>query len=98
MSEEFPFTSSGTQWSGITDRVMGGISSGTLSRESFYGRNCNVLRAHVRLENDGGFVQMATDLAMDPAVSNTVDASKYQGIEFEVLFEGEVEQEQFNIQ
>lgn len=98
MSEDFPVTSSGTQWSGVTDRVMGGVSSGTLSREDFRGRSCNVLRADVRLENGGGFVQMATDLAMDPAVSNTVDASEYQGIELEVLFDGSADQERFNVQ
>jgi hypothetical protein len=98
MSEEFPVTSSGTQWSGITDRVMGGTSSGTLSRENFHGRNCNVLRANVRMENDGGFVQMATDLAMDPTASNTVNASKYKGIELEILFEGAVEEDRFNVQ
>jgi hypothetical protein len=98
LSEAFPSTSSGCQWDGITDRVMGGVSSGTLSREDFHGRNANVLRANVRLENNGGFVQMATDLALDPAVSNTVDASEFQGIELDVFFEGDVDTEKFNIQ
>lgn len=97
LSESFPTTSSGGQWDGVTDRVMGGVSSGTLSREDFHGRNSNVLRANVRLENNGGFVQMATDLALDPAVSNTVDASKFQGIEFDVFFEGDADKEKFNV-
>lgn len=98
MSEEFPATSSGTQWDGVTDRVMGGASSGTISREEFHGKKCNVLRAHVCLDNNGGFVQMATDLALDPSIRNTVDASSYRGIEMEVLFVGESEKEQFNVQ
>ncbi|KAL3902633.1 MAG: hypothetical protein SGARI_005745 [Bacillariaceae sp.] len=70
LSETFPTTSSGCQWDGVTDRVMGGVSSGTLSREDFYGRTSNVLRANVKLDNNGGFVQMATDLALNPSVSN----------------------------
>jgi len=97
LSEEFPITSSGTQWAGVTDRVMGGVSSGTLSREDFHGRLSNVLRANVRLENNGGFVQMATDLALDPAISNTVDASRYDGIELDVCYEGDAEKEDFNV-
>jgi hypothetical protein len=98
LSEEFPITSSGTQWAGVTDRVMGGVSSGTLAREEFHGRWSNVLRANVKLENNGGFVQMATDLALDPAKSNTVNASDYDGIEIEVFYDGENENENFNIQ
>ena len=55
---------------------MGGSSSGTLSREEYEGRTCNVLRASIKgKNNDDGFVQMATDLALDPSVSSTVDAS-----------------------
>ncbi|KAL3927132.1 MAG: hypothetical protein SGARI_005411, partial [Bacillariaceae sp.] len=97
LSEEFPTTSCGCQWDGVTDRVMGGVSSGSLSREDFHGRNSNVLRAKVRLDNNGGFVQMTTDLALDPAVSNTVDASNFQGIELDVFFEGDADKEAFNV-
>jgi Complex I intermediate-associated protein 30 (CIA30) len=98
MSEDFPVTSSGTQWSGVTDRVMGGMSSATLSREVLSGRRCNVLRAHVSLDNGGGFVQMATDLAIDPAISESVDASAYGGLEMDVLYAGEAKVERFNVQ
>lgn len=45
-TEPFPFTSSGTQWSGFTDHVMGGMSSGSLTREEVKGKVCNVLRGH----------------------------------------------------
>jgi hypothetical protein len=98
LTEEFPITVSGTQWAGVTDRVMGGASSGTLAREEFEGRTSNVLRASVSLNNGGGFVQMATDLALDQAVSNTVDASAFDGIELEVFYDGDNETENFNVQ
>lgn len=97
LSENFPVTSSGTQWMGVTDGVMGGSSSGSLVREEFMGRLSNVLTASVSLENNGGFVQMATDLALDHSVSSTVDASIYNGVELDVYFEGDVDRESFNI-
>jgi hypothetical protein len=98
LTEEFPITCSGTQWAGVTDRVMGGHSEGTLAREEYQGRMANVLKAHVRLENNGGFVQMATDLALNPAVSPTVDASNFDGIVAELYYDGKEEKEDFNVQ
>ncbi|KAL3799974.1 hypothetical protein HJC23_007447 [Cyclotella cryptica] len=98
MSEPFPFTSSGSQWLGITDRVMGGVSSGSLSRETIDGRVANVLRGTVSLENNGGFVQMATDLALDPSVDMFVDASEFDGVELEIYCEGREMEEKFNVQ
>ena len=77
---------------------MGGVSHGVLAREEYHGRRANVLRAHVRLENNGGFVQMATDLALNPKVSSTVDASNFDGIEAELFYEGKEATETFNIQ
>lgn len=97
MTETFPFTSSGTEWAGFTDRVMGGMSSGSIERESVKGKPANILRGQVSLANNGGFVQMATDLALDPSVG-VVDASQYDGLEIDVLFEGEDESAKFNIQ
>lgn len=97
LSETFPITSSGTQWAGVTDGVMGGSSSGSLVREEFQGRVSNILTANVRLENDGGFVQMVTDLALDHSVSNTVDASKFDGLEFDVYYVGDADRETFNV-
>ena len=101
MSETFPFTSSGTEWAAFTDQVMGGVSSGSISRErDVQGRTANALRGKVSLQNNGGFVQMATDLALDPSVSETVDASEYDGIELDVLCRAEANEEKysFNIQ
>jgi len=98
LTEDFPMTCSGTEWAGVTDRVMGGDSSGTLAREVYHGRLANVLRAHVRLENGGGFVQMATDLALDPSVSSLVNASNFDGIEAELFYVGDTETDNFNVQ
>ena len=97
MSETFPFTSSGTQWSAFTDRVMGGVSSGSISREVVQDRTADVLRGKVSLANNGGFVQMTTNLALDPAKSDTVDASDYDGIELDVIYQGESEKSNFNV-
>jgi len=97
LTESFPITSSGTQWAGVTDKTMGGSSSGLLVREEFQGRMSNVLTANVRLENDGGFVQMVTDLALDPSVSNMVDASKFDGVEFDAIYMGDADKENFNV-
>jgi hypothetical protein len=86
MTEIFPYTSSGTEWAGFTDRVMGGVSSGSISRETLEGKTANVLRGKVSLAKNGGFVQMATDLSLD-LDAGAVDASEYDGIELDVLFQ-----------
>ena len=95
MSETFPATSSGTEWGGYTDQVMGGLSEGYASRESFEGRPANVLHGRVSLKNNGGFIQMATNLSVD---SETVDASKYDGVELDVRCRASGNTEKFNVQ
>jgi hypothetical protein len=97
MSDPFPFTSSGSQWQGILDRVMGGESTGSLSRETIEGKTANVLRGKVSLDNGGGFIQMATDLSLDPSQDVFVDAEKFDGIELEVYCEGTEKKEKFNV-
>ena len=74
------------------------ISAGSITREVVDGRIANVLRGKVSLENNGGFVQMATDLALDPSVSRTVDMSEFDGVELDVIYLGEKENESFNLQ
>ena len=54
----------GTRWQLVTDRVMGGVSDGTLVRETVSGRPALRMRGDVSLENNGGFVQMALDLVV----------------------------------
>ena len=49
------------------------------------GRPANVLEGHVSLANNGGFLQMVTDLPLD-ASNPSVDASDYDGIELDVLY------------
>jgi len=97
MSENFPYTSCGTAWRGFTDQVMGGVSYGRLEREQeVEGRTANVLHGKVSLYNNGGFVQMATDLSLDPFVGS-VDASAYDGIELDVLCQGKDDTGSFNV-
>jgi Complex I intermediate-associated protein 30 (CIA30) len=66
---------------------MGGLSTGHLTREVYQGRISNVLRGMVRLENNGGFIQMATNLVRRNQAADTcisVDASDYDGVEIDV--------------
>jgi hypothetical protein len=50
------------------------------------------------LENNGGFIQMATDLALDPSVDVFVDAGEFDGVELEIYCEGSGAEEKFNVQ
>ncbi len=67
----------GTPWRGFSDQVMGGISQETLALTEIAGRRCLRLTGDVRLENNGGFIQMALDMAPD---GRTFDASSYEGV------------------
>jgi hypothetical protein len=75
----------GTQWRLITDGVMGGVSSGTLGTGQREGRNCLHLQGEVSLENNGGFIQAALELAQ----SGVLDAAAYAGVELDVYGNGE---------
>ncbi|MBT8061863.1 MAG: CIA30 family protein [Gammaproteobacteria bacterium] len=68
----------GTRWRGFSDRVMGGMSDGTLTRTTVAGRPCIRLTGVVTRKRNGGFLQMALDLAQRP---DYFDASAYRGIE-----------------
>jgi hypothetical protein len=70
----------GTQWRLITDGVMGGVSSGTLGTRQREGRSCLHLQGEVSLENSGGFIQAALELAQ----SGVLDASGYTGVELDI--------------
>jgi hypothetical protein len=73
---------SGIGWLLISDRVMGGVSSGSVQRESVAGRPAIRMRGGVSLENNGGFLQMAIDLGENGSVA---DASGWIGIQLDVL-------------
>ncbi len=67
----------GTSWRGVSDRVMGGISEESLRLDVHEGRRCLRLSGEVRLENNGGFIQMALDLVPGGAY---MDATPLTGI------------------
>lgn len=71
----------GTTWQMVSDGVMGGVSAGRMSVEEIDGRKALRLQGHVRLENNGGFLQLALDLS---AEGRPVDASAWTGLELDV--------------
>ena len=87
LSAPHPQASGAGAWALASDRVMGGVSAGTMARESVQGRPAIRMQGQVRLENNGGFVQIALDLARD---GGTLDARGWQGIEFDACGNGEV--------
>lgn len=70
----------GTQWRLVTDQVMGGLSNGDLTLDSYKGRDCLRMRGDVSTDNNGGFVQIALDLTKD----ESFDASAYAGVELSI--------------
>lgn len=77
-----PQASNGGSWELISDRVMGGVSNGRMQRHDVSGRKSVHLQGDVSLQNDGGFLQLALDLAAD---GSAVDASRWSGIEIDVI-------------
>jgi len=75
----------GTSWRLVSDNVMGGVSAGRLQPQQHAGRDCLRLQGEVSTRNNGGFVQMALDLANGDAM----DASAFDAVEFEVAGNGE---------
>lgn len=74
------------RWRLVTDAVMGGVSCGTLARETIEGREAVLMRGNVSTDNNGGFIQMALDLATG---RTSFDASAFTGLEIDVLGNGE---------
>ena len=81
LSREPPQSAIGTNWQLFTDRVMGGLSQGSMAREDIVGRPAIHMRGDVSLENNGGFIQISLDLAPD---GETFDASGWLGFEVDV--------------
>jgi hypothetical protein len=86
LGHEPPLSTIGTCWQLFTDRVMGGVSNGTISREMVVGRPAIRMRGVVSLANNGGFVQIAIDLMSD---GKAKDASDWVGVELDVFGNGE---------
>ncbi|WP_439100415.1 CIA30 family protein [Congregibacter sp.] len=55
--------SNGQSWQYVSDNVMGGISRGSAHHEQEKGNPALALHGTVSLENNGGFIQAALDLA-----------------------------------
>jgi hypothetical protein len=77
----------GTQWRGVSDKVMGGISEAYVTNDVMDGRRCLRLSGAVHLENNGGFIQAVLDLAPSGA---TLNASDYTGVRLIARGNGEL--------
>ena len=71
----------GTRWRAVSDQVMGGVSQALLACDAVDHKSCLRLTGDVRLDNNGGFIQAALDLAPP---GQTLDASAYTGIQLVV--------------
>ncbi|MBX9651509.1 MAG: CIA30 family protein [Xanthobacteraceae bacterium] len=69
-------------WRLVTDAVMGGVSRGSIAKETLESREAIRLRGDVSTENNGGFVQIALDLAPE---TGSFDAGGFTGLEMDVL-------------
>ena len=76
-----------TNWEYVADAVMGGVSRGRISTSVVDGRSATRLIGMVSLENNGGFIQMASDLQRD---GSSLDASSWTGIEIDVCGNDEI--------
>ena len=72
-------------WRLVSDRVMGGVSSGGMRRTDRAGVPVTCLQGIVRTENNGGFLQLALDL--DDGLAR--QAKAYDGLAFDVAGNGE---------
>lgn len=86
LSRDPPLSTIGTRWQLFSDRVMGGVSNGTMVREQVAGRPAIRMRGDVSLENNGGFVQISLDFSPD---GEAVDLSAWSGLELDVFGNGE---------
>ena len=69
-------------WRLVTDAVMGGVSRGSIVKETLEGREAVRMRGDVSIENNGGFLQIALDLASE---TGSFDAGGFTGLELDVL-------------
>jgi len=73
-------------WRLVTDAVMGGVSSGATNAVVHKGRMAICMRGNVSIANNGGFIQLALDLAPD---AGSFDAGRFAGVELDALGNGE---------
>ncbi len=75
------------RWTFVADTVMGGVSTGRVVAVTHAGRPAARLTGDVSTDNNGGFIQMATDLGAGGAV---LDASGFRAVHMEVIGNGEL--------
>jgi peptide methionine sulfoxide reductase msrA/msrB len=73
--------SSGTNWEFVSDRVMGGVSSGKMTYVTEDERSSMHMTGSVSLDNNGGFIQARTNL--NPK-GRSFDARRFVGIKLRV--------------
>jgi len=73
-----PVVIDGAGWRGFSDRVMGGISTANLERDTVGGKKCARLTGDVTRKSNGGFIQMAIYFGVN---ESELDASGYAGAE-----------------
>jgi len=76
-SSEGSKKSFGTNWQFVSDRVMGGISSGKIEFVSEDERSCMHMTGVVSLANNGGFIQARTSFNPE---GRSFDARRFMGI------------------
>ncbi|MBN2132111.1 MAG: bifunctional methionine sulfoxide reductase B/A protein [Sedimentisphaerales bacterium] len=76
----------GTGWELLTDRVMGGVSTGKMGVAAHDGRTAMHMTGSVSLKNNGGFVQAR--LSLNPKRRN-FNAAAYDGVQVTVKGNGE---------
>jgi len=86
LSHPYPQSSRGTNWQLVSDQVMGGVSGGQMSHETMAGRRALRMNGEVSLENNGGFLQIALDLAPE---GKGIDATRWTGLTLDVCGNGE---------
>lgn len=69
--------SNGQRWRYFSDRVMGGVSTGRAEHAEVDGRRALRLEGSVSLDNNGGFIQVALDLAEE---RRGLDARSFSGV------------------
>lgn len=75
-----------TDWVFVADTVMGGISQGQIGADTGTEHEGMRLTGLVKLDNNGGFIQMASNLGRD---GDDFDASTYRGFAFFARGNGE---------
>ena len=75
----------GTRWAAFTDNVMGGISRMEAWMDELEGERCLRFAGDVRLENRGGFIQIAMPLAVD---GHPFDARHFRALALRVRGSG----------